>query len=65
MRQECINASIYTIHKKLILISHAQYDDIKKYLDDLESRYRIENTKIHCFDFYIQFSLLILLLSLL
>ena len=57
--------NIYKEVDTCILITHAQYDDIKKYLDDLESIYKLEKTKIHCFGSYIQFSLLILLLSLL
>ena len=55
--------NIYKEVDTCILITHAQYDDIKNYLDELESYYGIEKTKIHCFGSYIQFSLLILLLS--
>ena len=57
--------NVYQEIDTCILITHAQYDDIKKYLDDLESRYSIEDTKIDCFGSYIKFSLLFLLLSLL
>ena len=53
--------NVYQEIDTCVLITKTQYDNIKKYLEEIESRYRIENTKIHCFGAYIQFSLLILL----
>ena len=57
--------NVYQEVDTCILVSHADYDDIKAYLDRLESTLRIEDTKIDCFGSYIKFSLLFLLLSLL
>ena len=57
--------NVYQEIDTCILITHAQYDDIKTYLDHLESAYRIEDTEIDCFGSYIKFSLLFLLFSLL
>ena len=53
--------NVYQEIDTCILITKTQYDNIEKYLEEIESRYRIENTKIDCFGAYIQFSLLILL----
>ena len=53
--------NVYQEIDTCVLITKTQYDNIEKYLEEIESRYRIENTKIDCFGAYIQFSLLILL----
>ena len=53
--------NVYQEIDTCVLITKTQYDNIKKFLEEIESRYRIENTKIDCFGAYIQFSLLILL----
>ena len=53
--------NVYQEIETCILITKTQYDNIKKFLEEIESRYRIESTKIHCFGVYIKFSLLILL----
>ena len=55
--------NVYQEIDTCILITHAQYDDIKRYLDELESRYGIEYTEIDCFGSYIKLSLLVLLFS--
>ena len=53
--------NVYREIDTCILITNTQYDNIKKFVEELESRYRFENTKIHCFGEYIKFSLLIFL----
>ena len=44
-----------------ILVTKNQYDNIKKFVDDLEEYQGYKHTKIHCNGFNIKFNLLILL----
>ena len=56
--------NVYSEVDTCLLVTKAQYDDIKRFIESYESTYRLEKAKIHCASSYIRFSLILILLIL-
>ena len=56
--------NVYSEVDRCILVTKAEYDDIKRFVENLESTNRLEKAKIHCASSYIRFSLILILLIL-
>ena len=56
--------NVYSEVDTCLLVTKAEYDDIKRFIENYESHYRLEKAKIHCASYYIQFSLIFILLLL-
>ena len=56
--------NVYSEVDTCILVTKAEYDDIKRFIENYESYYRREKAKIDCASYYIQFSLIFILLLL-
>ena len=54
--------NIYEEVHTCTLITQTEYDNIKRYLKDIEAEYKFLNTKIHCFGMNIKINLLIILI---
>ena len=56
--------NVYSEVDTCLLVTKAEYDDIKRFIENYESHYRLEKAKIDCASYYIQFSLIFILLLL-
>ena len=56
--------NVYSEVDTCLLITKSQYDNIKRFIEDYEGKYRLEKAKIHCASYNVQFSLIFILLIL-
>ena len=56
--------NVYSEVDTCLLITKSQYDNIKRFIEDYEGKYRLEKAKIHCASSNVQFSLIFILLIL-
>ena len=56
--------NVYSEVDTCLLVRKSEYDDIKRFVENLESANRLEKAKIDCASYYIQFSLIFILLLL-
>ena len=56
--------NVYSEVDTCLLITKTEYDNIKRFIEDYESKFRLEKAKIHCASSNIQFGLILILLIL-
>ena len=56
--------NVYSEVDTCLLVKKSEYDDIKRFIENLESQFRLEKAKIHCASSNIRFSLILILLIL-